>query len=454
MLCSDRKYLTHVLSTDLLPLYCVDSFVEQDLIFIVCSLMCRNARDDRMSSFFANDFKEERWRKAALKNAFVLLGKQRLEQAAAFFLLGGALDDCIEVCLHRLHDLQLALVVCRLFEGLGESGPKYQGLLRKTILDVNAVSVRQMPTPSSRTSTPKHSAPATSTKFGSNTSFGLSAGLRRDKVAADYHVAPCQDPFLRSLAHWILQDYGMAMDTLLESLDSPSVSLSSPDADVTLFNFYFFLREHPLLLRRQYSQAQAPSQPSGRFNLMGGGASAASTATPVVNKPCISGVGSDPLTDAERKLLFQTAHAHMQQGRLLLVLDVLSHLPATEADSVPLSPNGCEGATTDSATDTADSSAPVSKAADTADSFDWSAPVTKAADTADSFDWSAPASKAADTVDSFDWGAPSGLQSNLLDEEYTPTDWSKPVSSTDGNLSGKLFSAVRCGLCSEVDVTF
>lgn len=47
--------------------------------------------------FFSNDFTEDRWRKAALKNAFVLLGKQRFEHAAAFFLLGGALKDALEV---------------------------------------------------------------------------------------------------------------------------------------------------------------------------------------------------------------------------------------------------------------------------------------------------------------------------------------------------------------------
>ena len=50
-----------------------------------------------MMQFFKNDFTKDRWRKAALKNAFSLLGKQRFEHAAAFFLLGGAVDDAIEV---------------------------------------------------------------------------------------------------------------------------------------------------------------------------------------------------------------------------------------------------------------------------------------------------------------------------------------------------------------------
>lgn len=57
----------------------------------------RSKRDERMTQFFSNNFAEDRWRKAALKNAFALLGKQRFEHAAAFFLLAGALRDAIEV---------------------------------------------------------------------------------------------------------------------------------------------------------------------------------------------------------------------------------------------------------------------------------------------------------------------------------------------------------------------
>lgn len=38
----------------------------------------RSIGDKRMTEFFQNDFKEEKWRKAALKNAYALMGKQRL----------------------------------------------------------------------------------------------------------------------------------------------------------------------------------------------------------------------------------------------------------------------------------------------------------------------------------------------------------------------------------------
>ncbi|XP_076218684.1 dmX-like protein 1 isoform X8 [Aptenodytes patagonicus] len=56
----------------------------------------RSQKDTKMTQFFGNNFTEDRWRKAALKNAFSLLGKQRFEHSAAFFLLAGHLKDAVE----------------------------------------------------------------------------------------------------------------------------------------------------------------------------------------------------------------------------------------------------------------------------------------------------------------------------------------------------------------------
>jgi len=63
----------------------------------LCFPICRSVNEEKMAQFFKNNFSEDRWRKAALKNAFSLLGKQKFERAAAFFLLGGAVKDAIEV---------------------------------------------------------------------------------------------------------------------------------------------------------------------------------------------------------------------------------------------------------------------------------------------------------------------------------------------------------------------
>lgn len=65
--------------------------------FYQLCLICRSQKDAKMTQFFGNNFTEDRWRRAALKNAFSLLGKQRFEHSAAFFLLAGHLKDAVEV---------------------------------------------------------------------------------------------------------------------------------------------------------------------------------------------------------------------------------------------------------------------------------------------------------------------------------------------------------------------
>ena len=86
------------------------------LLFHSNLLITRTQGDSRMATFFGHNFNEERWRKAALKNAYSLLSKQRFEHAAAFFLLAGALWDAVRLCISRLKDVQLALVISRLYE--------------------------------------------------------------------------------------------------------------------------------------------------------------------------------------------------------------------------------------------------------------------------------------------------------------------------------------------------
>ncbi|KAJ7630787.1 RAVE protein 1 C terminal-domain-containing protein [Roridomyces roridus] len=86
-----------------------------------------------MLKFLANDFTESRWRTAALKNAFALLGRRRFEYAAAFFLLGGALQDAVNVCLKQLGDFQLAVALARVVEQSNE-GPVLLGILNNTVL--------------------------------------------------------------------------------------------------------------------------------------------------------------------------------------------------------------------------------------------------------------------------------------------------------------------------------
>lgn len=40
--------------------------------------------------------------------------------------------------------------------------------------------------------------------------------LQRHVLGQDHQMAAHQDPFLRSMAYWVLDDYSRALDTLLE----------------------------------------------------------------------------------------------------------------------------------------------------------------------------------------------------------------------------------------------
>ncbi|KAK4849046.1 hypothetical protein QYF36_020205 [Acer negundo] len=92
----------------------------------------KDEKDKPLVGFLARNFQEEKNKAAALKNAYVLLGKHQLDLAIAFFLLGGDAASAISVCAKNLGDEQLALVICRLVEKHG--GPLERHLISKFIL--------------------------------------------------------------------------------------------------------------------------------------------------------------------------------------------------------------------------------------------------------------------------------------------------------------------------------
>lgn len=76
-----------------------------------------NREQSSTQKLLSNNFEDSRWKTAALKNAYALLGKRRFEYAAAFFLLAGNLRDAVNVCAHQMQDLQLAIAVARVHDG-------------------------------------------------------------------------------------------------------------------------------------------------------------------------------------------------------------------------------------------------------------------------------------------------------------------------------------------------
>ncbi|TDH16870.1 hypothetical protein EPR50_G00002570 [Perca flavescens] len=295
----------------------------------------RSQHDEKMTQFFKNNFTEDRWRKAALKNAFSLLGKQRFEQSAAFFLLAGSLKDAIEVLLEKMEDLQLAMIVARLYEADFENSSTCQGLLYEKVLGCN-------------------------------------------KDGSGYHCSRLHpDPFLRSIAYWIMKDYTRALDTLLER--TPKEDDENPDVMVkacnpVVFSFYNYLRTHPLIIRRHFAN------PEGTVGLTAEKSSAVE------------------INLIERKLFFTTANAHFKVGCPVLALEVLSKIPKVtkKASSSPLSKASSKA--------NLNSSQPLENG--TQGGVEWGSPAANAwggNDGVGGLDWSQPLVKVEEDILKLDW---------------------------------------------------
>lgn len=89
---------------------------------------------DKMVKFLSNDFTQARWKSAALKNAYVLLGKHRYRDAATFFLLADAPKDAVNVIMRQMKDVSLAVAVARCYEGIDNS-PSMKIILEREILN-------------------------------------------------------------------------------------------------------------------------------------------------------------------------------------------------------------------------------------------------------------------------------------------------------------------------------
>lgn len=336
----------------------------------------RSRRDEKMTSFFANNFSEDRWRKAALKNAFALLGKQRFEHAVAFFLLANSLNDAIEVCLTKLDDLQLALVIARLYEGEHDATPpSYKKLLYEEVLGCD------------------------------------SNGNNQDMLRAH------PDPFLRSMSLWLLKDYSGSLNTLLLNNvglnhpahidDDPLLrSDSSQSTNPNVFNFYIYLRTHPLLIR-QYIALTAQEKKKAQVVLSGFSYGDAQTKCWGDKQIQIE----DSITPLERRLYFTTAHGHFKAGCPALALEVLSKLPSKVIESEPSSQlvSPSEEKHTTAQIDTGIlgwSGAKDQKKADIigngGGSIDWGAPAA-VANAEEEVDWGAPLAKASDDEFKIQW---------------------------------------------------
>lgn len=120
------------------------------------------------------------------------------------------------------------------------------------------------------------------------------------------------DPFLRSMTYWYLKNYKQALNTLFEVDVDKNDSKESVKIISHVFNFYSFLRHHPLIIRQRQIKTHTKNDDTNTKSLL-----------------------EDKVTPIERRLHFLTAYYHLINGCPLLALDVLSKLPNYAYSTTP-----------------------------------------------------------------------------------------------------------------------
>ncbi len=156
------------------------------------------------------------------------------------------MKDAIEVCIRSLKDLQLAIVIVRLYE----TDVEHAQTIISAIMATENLGYSMTNADSNRLYSLEHKS--------ANVRDYLSQQPDKQKC--------CSDPFQRSISYWLINDYKQALHTLydidfvnifdraaraeINKLDSSSGRQHFESSISQVFNFYTFLKNHPLVIRQ------------------------------------------------------------------------------------------------------------------------------------------------------------------------------------------------------------
>ncbi|KTW32865.1 hypothetical protein PNEG_04325 [Pneumocystis murina B123] len=126
-----KKYLINDKNPEFCSLFYI-ALRKKNILLNLWKMATGHSNQKIMINFLSNDFSETRWKIAAQKNAFVLLGKHRYEYSAAFFLLADKLQNAVNICIKNLQDISLAIGISRVYEG--DDSQIFKNLLRTYII--------------------------------------------------------------------------------------------------------------------------------------------------------------------------------------------------------------------------------------------------------------------------------------------------------------------------------
>uniref|UniRef100_A0A0N4Z110 Rav1p_C domain-containing protein n=1 Tax=Parastrongyloides trichosuri TaxID=131310 RepID=A0A0N4Z110_PARTI len=195
----------------------------------IIATLFRKQNDTLKSNFFSQSFTNEKERIFAMKNAFSCISKGEYNNAIAIFLCCDDIENALKVIMERLCDIQLCILVIRTYIiNIFEQEKVLEEILLKYVLKLNRKRIDD---------------------WRINIEECLVLSHENDSA---YN----SDPFIRSMAFFLIKEYYLSSLTLLydhsynfkhhfTTFDNLSCYLTS------IYTFYQYLRKHPYVLRQK-----------------------------------------------------------------------------------------------------------------------------------------------------------------------------------------------------------
>ncbi|XP_955163.1 uncharacterized protein TA04720 [Theileria annulata] len=81
----------------------------------IFSLLLKSKGFEKFANFLTNDFTQERWKDASVKNAFALISQRRYLLSSAMLILANRIQDAVDVVHQYLNNLSLSILISKLF---------------------------------------------------------------------------------------------------------------------------------------------------------------------------------------------------------------------------------------------------------------------------------------------------------------------------------------------------
>uniref|UniRef100_A0A0K0F1L8 DmX-like protein 1 (inferred by orthology to a human protein) n=1 Tax=Strongyloides venezuelensis TaxID=75913 RepID=A0A0K0F1L8_STRVS len=199
----------------------------------IIATLFRKQHDVARSNFFLQSYENEKDRIFAMRNAFNCISKGEYLYAVAIFLCCNDIENALKVVMERLSDIQLGIMIVKTHvSNVFEQDKHIESIILKYVLNLTRQKIE---------------------KWKDDVGEGL---IDIDDGSIAFVEGAHDDPFIRSMAFYMIKEYYLSSITLLNhekytKENSKTDANCSPSQLPTLFILYKYLKSNPYVLRQK-----------------------------------------------------------------------------------------------------------------------------------------------------------------------------------------------------------